>query len=145
MEAQGPWGHLSQVWESPPCLLSHRLISHFCPLSPQQPLSRPCNVKLFPSSCSSEPSFVFYEFLELGSSALHARASALQDTRAVLPTLATWIPVTLGHRNTHPCMSQDEVLDYDHRQWLLPNVLTCPFITAVLCPSVALWQLPMWP
>lgn len=84
----------------------------FLPLSPQQPLSRPWNVRLFPSTCSPEPSSVFYEFLELGSSALHARATALQDTWAVLPTLATWIPVTLGHRNTHPCMSQDKVLDH---------------------------------
>jgi hypothetical protein len=80
-------------------------------LSPQRPLSRPCNVKLLPPSCWSEPSFVFYQFLELGSSALHATAPALQGTGAVLSTWATWIPGTLGHRNTHPCMSQDKGLD----------------------------------
>lgn len=110
-------------------------------LSPQWPLSRPCNVKLLPPSSWSEPSFVFYQFLELGSSALHARAPALHDTGAVAPY---WGHLDSGDWVTETLACHRIRAGSYHKQWLLSEVLTCPFMSDVLCPSVALQQLPMW-
>lgn len=53
--------------------------------------------------------------------------------------------MTLGHTNTHnACVSVRRAGSY-HRQWLLSDVLTCPFIAASVSPSMAPQQLLMWP
>lgn len=139
LEAQNPWGHLSHVLELLPYPLS----------SPPLPPPSPCPLPRAQPLLSPVPgAWVLCPLCQDPRSPRHwgrGQSTAAEARAPYSSQLPLGMPVTLGQTNTLNACVSVRCAGSHHRQWLLPDVLTCPFIAAAVSPSMAPQQLLMCP
>lgn len=138
LEAQNPWGHLSQVSELLPYPLLSTTASSLTLSSAQSPaFSFTSSWSLGPLPSVPGPQIS----KTLGQGPEHSR----RGQGSLLQPVASGDASDFGsHKHSHACVSVRRAGSH-HRRRFLPDVLTCPFIAAAVSLSMALQQLLMWP